>query len=103
MPEGLRLLDQGTDQVAIIDDALRRPVALEVAPRHGQHRRGTDRANQAIVVDVHLHAAADQARRHGQRTLRTEIVPEPVTVTVALDFVQNCTLTIWGHAIERAG
>src|SRR5205085_2286696 len=63
--EGLRLSDQRADQVAIVDDALRRPVALEVAPRHGQHRRDPEIADQAIIVDVHLHAAADQARGHG--------------------------------------
>jgi hypothetical protein len=78
--EGLRLSDQRADQVAIVDDALRRPIALEVAPRHGQHRRGPEIADQAIIVDVHLHAAADQARGHG-----VEIVPDRVTMTVALE------------------
>ena len=57
MSESLRLPDQRTDQVAIIDDAQARPVALEVAPGHGQHRRGAEIADQAIVVDVHLEAA----------------------------------------------
>ncbi len=65
VPEGLRLPDQRADQVAIVDDALRRPVALEVAPRHAQHRRGAEITDQAIIVDVYLDAATDQARGHG--------------------------------------
>ena len=45
MAESLRLPDQRTDQVAIINDALARPVALEVTPGHGQHRRGAEIAD----------------------------------------------------------
>ena len=37
-------------------------MVLEVAPVHGQHRRGAEIADKAIMVDVHLEAAADQAR-----------------------------------------
>src|SRR5882724_3827498 len=63
--ERLRLPDQGTHQVAIVDDAQARPVALEVTPRHGQHRGGAEMADQAVIVDMHLEAAADEARGHG--------------------------------------
>ena len=63
--EGLRLLDQGADQMMVVDDALGWSIALVVAPRHAQHRRRPEMADQPIIVDLHLQAAADQARGHG--------------------------------------
>ena len=65
MTEGLRLFDQPADEVAIVDDAHARAMTLEVAAAHGQHRRGAEITDEAIVVDVHLEAAADQTRGHG--------------------------------------
>ncbi len=65
MTEGLRLPDQGVDEVAVVDDAQERTAALEVSARTRSARRGAEMADQAIVVDVHLEAAADQPRGHG--------------------------------------
>ena len=52
-------------EVAVVDDAHARAMTLEMAPAHGQHRCGAEIADEAIIVDVHLEAEADQARGHG--------------------------------------
>src|SRR5712692_10608374 len=63
--EGLWLLDQGADQMAVVDNALAWSVTLVMAPRHAQHRRRPEMADQPIVINLYLQAAADQARGHG--------------------------------------
>ena len=65
MAEGLRLLDQATDEMAIVDDTQAWSMALEVTPANGQHRRGAKIADEAVVIDVHFETATDEARGHG--------------------------------------
>ena len=63
--EGLRLLDERTDQVTVVDLTDRLVAGAAIAARQRQHRRDAEVADEPVVVDVHLEAAADQARGHG--------------------------------------
>jgi hypothetical protein len=63
--ERLRLLDEGPDQVTVVDLTHRLVASPAIAARQRQYGRDAQVADQPVVVEVHFEAASDQARGNG--------------------------------------
>ena len=61
--EGLRLLDEGADQVAPIDLTDGLVAGAAILARQGEDRRGAEVADEPVVIDVDLQPGADEAGR----------------------------------------